>query len=324
MPEARPSPIAPAQPPPSGPLPRIGLTLPQFRRDPGAALAVLEELWRLGYDGAFVFDHLWPLLQPTRPALEGWTLLAAVAARHGQLQRAAGTRDGGGAGGLRLGTAVTRAGLRAPSLVAHMAATVRSAAGTPLIVGLGAGDALSRPENRAFGLPYHHTADRLAEVEATALALRRAGSATAEVWVGGLSPALRALAGRVADAWNAWGVTPEELAAGLAQARQAAERAGRDPAAVQATWGGQLLLGGDAAEARALLDRWAERREPRDVASTVAGDAATVLRRLRELGEAGATWCVGALVGGSDQQLAAMRSLLAKAAGFATRVPRNA
>ncbi|HEX9342965.1 MAG TPA: hypothetical protein VF995_05050, partial [Actinomycetota bacterium] len=171
---------------------RIGLTLPQFRRDASSTLATFDELWRLGYDGAFVFDHLWPLLQPTRPALEGWTLLATLAARRG------------GGDGFRLGTLVTRAGLRAPSLLAHMAATVRSIAGAPLIAGVGAGDAASRAENLAFGLPYEDAAGRLANVEAAAVAL--AGTGAAEVWIGGLGATTRALAGRVADAWNAWGV----------------------------------------------------------------------------------------------------------------------
>jgi alkanesulfonate monooxygenase SsuD/methylene tetrahydromethanopterin reductase-like flavin-dependent oxidoreductase (luciferase family) len=289
--------------------------MPQFRRDASSTLATFDELWRLGYDGAFVYDHLWPLGQPTRPALEGWTLLAALAARHG-----AATNNGDD--GFRLGTLVTRAGLRAPSLLAHMAATVRSIAGAPLIAGVGAGDAASRAENLAFGLPYEDAAGRLADVEAAVLALARAG--TAEVWVGGLGATTRALAGRVADAWNAWGLTPEELAAGLAEVRQAAERAGRDPAAVRATWGGQVLIGADAAEAGMLLERWAERRGPQDVARTVAGDAATVLARLRELSDAGAVWCIAALVGGSDEQLASMRPLLAKAAGFVRRVPAGA
>ena len=311
---------APARPARS--LPRIGLTLPQFRRDPAAALAAFDELWRLGYGGAFVFDHLWPLLQPTRPALECWTLLAALAARHSR--RAVVGEQGNAGGGFRLGTLVTRAGLRAPSLLAHMATTVRSVAGTPLIVGLGAGDARSRPENEAFGLPHGDAAGRLAGVEAAARALAQTGKGTAEVWIGGLSPAVQVLAGRLADAWNAWGVTPDELAAGLAQARQAAERAGRDPASVHATWGGQALIGADEAEAQALLGRWAGGRDPREVASTVAGDATTVLRRLRELGEAGATWCVVAFVGGSDQQLAAMRSMLANAAGFVIQAPQHA
>jgi len=289
---------------------RIGLTLPQFRRDPEQTLAAYDELWRLGYDGAFVFDHLWPLLQPSRPALESWTLLAALASRFG-------VADGNG---FRLGTLVTRAGLRAPSLLAHMAATVGQIAGGPLIAGLGGGDANSRAENEAFGLPYHNAAGRLAEVEAAALAL----AGTAEVWVGGLGGGSRVLAGRVADAWNAWGVTPEELAEGLADVRQAAERTGRDPRTVRATWGGQVLVGTDAAAAAAGLERWAARREPQEVARTVAGDAATVVGRLHELGEAGAAWCIAALVGGSDQQLASMRALLAKAAGFAMRVPASA
>ena len=60
--------------------PRLAVTLPQFSADPGPALAACRDARRLGFGGAFVFDHLWPLGAPTRPALEGWTLLAALAA----------------------------------------------------------------------------------------------------------------------------------------------------------------------------------------------------------------------------------------------------
>jgi alkanesulfonate monooxygenase SsuD/methylene tetrahydromethanopterin reductase-like flavin-dependent oxidoreductase (luciferase family) len=59
-------------------LPGLAVTLPQFNLDPGPALAACRDAWRLGFGGAFVFDHLWPLGAPTRPALEGWTLLAAI------------------------------------------------------------------------------------------------------------------------------------------------------------------------------------------------------------------------------------------------------
>jgi len=83
----------------------LGLTLPQFNERPGAALDACQEAWSLGFAGVFVFDHLWPLGQPERPALEGWTLLAALAARVGP-----------GGDGFRVGTLVTRAGL--PSFVA--------------------------------------------------------------------------------------------------------------------------------------------------------------------------------------------------------------
>jgi alkanesulfonate monooxygenase SsuD/methylene tetrahydromethanopterin reductase-like flavin-dependent oxidoreductase (luciferase family) len=288
-------------------LPVLAVTLPQFSTDPGPALAACRDARRLGFGGAFVFDHLWPLGAPTRPALEGWTLLAALAAE-----------VGGGAGGFRVGTLVTRAGLRPPALVARMAATVGQVAGVPPVVGVGRGDLGNRDENLAFGLPFPGAAERTRAVEETVAALRGplAGSPPPEVWVGGTGPSGRELAGRLADAWNGWGLTPEELAVGLAAVRRAAEEAGRDPATVAGTWGGQVLVAPGRGEAEALLARWGPGRPPSEVARVVAGDPASVLARLRALGDAGAAWCVVAFVGGSA---AGMRALLAAAAGLPAR-----
>ncbi|HEV2896032.1 MAG TPA: hypothetical protein VG411_19985, partial [Actinomycetota bacterium] len=65
-------------------MPLLAVTLPQFSERPGPALESAIDARRLGFAGAFVFDHLWPLGGPrTRPALECWTLLAAVAAATG-------------------------------------------------------------------------------------------------------------------------------------------------------------------------------------------------------------------------------------------------
>jgi alkanesulfonate monooxygenase SsuD/methylene tetrahydromethanopterin reductase-like flavin-dependent oxidoreductase (luciferase family) len=264
-----------------------------------------------------VFDHLWPLGAPARPALEGWTLLAAVAAA-----------AGGGPGGFRVGTLVTRAGLRAPALVARMAATVGQVAGIPPIVGVGRGDLGNRDENLAFGLPFGDAAERTRAVEDTVAALRGPParstgappwgspdpSGAPEVWVGGTGPSGRELAGRLADAWNGWGLTPEELAAGLDGVRRAADQADRDPATVAGTWGGQVLVAPGPAEAEAMLARWGTGRPPGEVARVVAGDPGTVLARLRALGDAGAAWCVLAFVGGPG---AGMRARLAAAAGLA-------
>jgi alkanesulfonate monooxygenase SsuD/methylene tetrahydromethanopterin reductase-like flavin-dependent oxidoreductase (luciferase family) len=285
-------------------LPVLAVTLPQFATDPGPALAACRDARRLGFGGAFVFDHLWPLGARMRPALEGWTLLAAIAAQAG--------------GGFRVGTLVTRAGIRAPALVARMAATVGQVAGAPPIIGVGRGDLGNRDENLAFGLPFPDAAERSRAVEDTVAALRGplAGSRSTgapEVWVGGTGPSGRELAGRLADAWNGWGLTPEELAAGLADVRRAAEAAGRDPAAVPGTWGGQLLVAPGRQEAQARLARWGAGRAPGEVARVIAGDPETVLARLRALGDAGAAWCVAAFVGGPA---AGMRELLATAAGL--------
>ena len=286
-------------------LPVLGLTLPQFNQRPGPALEACRDAWTLGFGGVFVFDHLWPLGQPQRPALEGWTLLAALAAHVGRQPE-----------GFRVGTLVTRAGLRNPGLVARMAATVAEIAGGPPIIGIGRGDAANRDENQAFGLPFGDPAERTAALEATVAALRGPLAGGPEVWVGGTGPSALALAGRLGDAWNGWGRTPEELAAGLAEARRAAEAAGRDPAAVAGTWAGQVLVAADGRAAEERLAAWGADRPPAEVARVLAGDPGAVLARLGALADAGASWCVLAPVGGPGAEA---RALLAEAAGLPGR-----
>ena len=294
-------------------LPLLGVTLPQFSERPGPAVEACLDARGLGFGGVFVFDHLWPLGQPSRPALEGWTLLAALAAEVGRRPE-----DRDGSGGFRVGTLVTRAGLRAPAMVARMAATVGQVAGAGAIVGVGRGDLANRAENLAYGLPFGDAAERSRVLEATVAALRGplAGMPPPEVWVGGTGPGALALSGRLADAWNGWARTPEELADGLAAVRAEAERAGRDPATVAATWGGQVLVAPDRREAADRLARWVADRPPAEAARVVAGDPATVLARLRALGDAGAAWCVLAPVGGPGAEA---RALLAAAAGLPGR-----
>src|SRR5436305_6077151 len=91
--------------------------------------AVLD-VWREA-DTVAVFEHawLWDHLVPLRgdvggPALEAWTLLAALAAQT--------TR-------LRIGVIVTNNRLRPPAVLAKMAATVDRIASGRLILGIGAG-----------------------------------------------------------------------------------------------------------------------------------------------------------------------------------------
>lgn len=286
-------------------VPLLGVTLPQFTEDPRRPVEAARQARSLGYAGAFVFDHLWPLGGPRdRPILECWTLLAAVAAA-------------AGGPGFRLGTLVTRVGLRPAALLAAMAATLGQAAGAPMVVGVGGGDALSNPENEAYGLPGLPPPVRAEAVERAVETLRRPlpGNPVPEVWVGGTGRRLRAVAGRAADAWNIWGATPEEFADGLADVRRAAEAGGRDPAAVRGTWGGQVLIDADARAARERLVDWSVGRDPDEVRRVLAGDPATVAGGLAALGEAGAAWCVLSFVGGDAQ---AMRAQLATAAGVRT------
>jgi alkanesulfonate monooxygenase SsuD/methylene tetrahydromethanopterin reductase-like flavin-dependent oxidoreductase (luciferase family) len=319
-------------------LPALAVTLPQFRSDTRGTIEALEHSYHLGYSGGFLFDHLWPLGQPDRPALECWTTLAALAGRLSALaaegeggagpdgagrawqpSQASGSVPARGARPFRLGTLVTRAGLRSSALLAHMARTVGSVAGAPPIVGIGTGDAGNRPENEAFGIPYHvDPTKRGAELLRAIDALRGSlgGTPTPPVWVGGTSHRAHGLAGRVADGWNGWGLRPDELAAGVAEVRRAAEDSGRDPAAIEPSWGGQVLVADDAAEARAMLERWGADRAPEELARVLAGDGERVVRRLAELGDAGAVWCVLAFVGGPALP---MRTLLAAASELSIR-----
>jgi alkanesulfonate monooxygenase SsuD/methylene tetrahydromethanopterin reductase-like flavin-dependent oxidoreductase (luciferase family) len=296
-------------------LPLLGVVPAQFTADPKAPLAGLDEAWRLGLAGVFVLDHLWPLGQArTRPVLECWTLVGALAARAGALGPGAQPEQAR----LRVGTLVTRAGLRPPAVVARMAASAGQAAGAPMVVGVGGGDARSGAENQAFGLAFPDAAGRHAEVERQLrwLAAEEAGTPRPASWAGGRGAGIRAIAGRLADAWNVWAARPEELAAGLAEVRTAAEAAGRDPASVSATWGGQVLVDEDGDRARARLAEWGSGRDTAEVAATLAGDPGQVLAALAGLGQAGASWCVLGAVAGDR---AAAWALLAEAAGLAPR-----
>ena len=68
--------------PATKPAPKLGITLPSFVDDPAVPIGVARAAEAAGLDGVFVFDHLFRRSRDgsRRPALEGPTLLAAVAA----------------------------------------------------------------------------------------------------------------------------------------------------------------------------------------------------------------------------------------------------
>lgn len=104
------------------------MTLPQFRHDAEAAVAVARRAEAAGLDGVFVFDHLWPLGQRMRPALHSLTLLGALAA---ETER------------VTLGPLVARVGLVPDALLVHGMLTLHRILGDRLIVALGTGDSLN-------------------------------------------------------------------------------------------------------------------------------------------------------------------------------------
>jgi alkanesulfonate monooxygenase SsuD/methylene tetrahydromethanopterin reductase-like flavin-dependent oxidoreductase (luciferase family) len=239
---------------------RVGVTLPQFTHDGEPAIAAARRAEAVGIDGVFVFDHLWPLTRPDRPALHSLTLLGALTA---ETER------------VTLGTLVARVGLLPDAVLVHTLETLhRMAGGAPprFIAALGTGDKANRPENEAYGVPYAPVADRVASVLTCVRLLRAAGVRT---WVGGLSAAVRRAA-READAWNAWALPAAEFA-------EAAGEMGRD---VEVTWGGQVLVAATAAELDAKRERIGDRP------GLVTGTVPDLARHLRALADAGATWAV--------------------------------
>lgn len=189
---------------------RLGLTLPQFRADPEEALAVAGDAEDAGLDGVFVFDHLWPLGRPDRPALHGPSLLAALAVATERLH---------------VGTLVARVGVVPEHVLVRGLATVAAMAGPRLIAGLGIGDAGSRPENAAYGVPFAPVAERRAALAATCRRLTALGVTT---WVGGRSAGTLAVGRAEAGAVNLWDAGPAVLAA--------------QPPGTAVTWGGQMAL----------------------------------------------------------------------------------
>lgn len=187
---------------------RVGVILPSFRDEAGPALEGAAAAEELGLHGVFVFDHLWPLGRPDRPALSAFPLLGAVAATTSRVC---------------IGTLVARIGLvPGDVLVAELLSLHHMAPGR-VVAGIGTGDAKSAAENSAYGIAFESPDRRRLALRSCARRLRDAG---VTVWVGGGSTATSEVAVELGVALNLWEVQPAALAA----------RRGR----VEVTWAGPV------------------------------------------------------------------------------------
>ena len=155
---------------------KVGITLPQFRDSADEALDAGRRAEALGIDGVFVFDHLWPMGQPGRPALSSGPLLGALAAVTSTVH---------------LGTLVARIGLVPDDVLVEVLCGVDSLSGGRLVAGIGTGDRLSREENDAYGIPFEAADIRRQRLTSVAMAVAGAGI---PVWIGGGRPEMVALA----------------------------------------------------------------------------------------------------------------------------------
>lgn len=195
-----------------------------------------------GLTGVWVFDHFTALYgDPTGPCMEGWTLLAALAAATDRV---------------RIGALVTGATYRHPSLLATEAVTVDRVSGGRLELAVGA--AWHEGEHRALGFDYLDVGGRIDRLEETIEVLQllmtqddvdydgthvQLRGATYRprpvqrphppIWVGAGGPQRTVpLAGRLADVWHTSGST-EKLRRLSAILDESAEDAGRDPSEIR-------------------------------------------------------------------------------------------
>ncbi|WP_220659685.1 LLM class flavin-dependent oxidoreductase [Streptomyces sp. TLI_171] len=239
---------------------RFGLKTTPMRVPYQEILRVWEEADELPeIADAWLWDHLMPIVGPKDgEVLEGWTLLAALAAR---------TRR------LRLGLLVTSNRLRHPALLGKMATTVDVVSGGRLIMGLGvggthqpagaggiAGENPAAAEYAGYGLSLVPPAEGLARLKETVEVLR--GMWTGEAFdyagryvtltgnhnrpapvqqggppllIGGWGDRLLRLAAEHADIWNIPGPPHHPVAHLVERARVLDAHCaaiGRDPRAV--------------------------------------------------------------------------------------------
>jgi F420-dependent oxidoreductase-like protein len=210
--------------------------------------AAMLEVWRAAdatpaFEHAWLFDHFAPIHSDVDgPCLEGWTLLAALAAQTNRI---------------RIGQMVTGNTYRHPAVLAHMAATVDIVSNGRLDFGIGAG--WNEYEHSSMGIPLYAPGERI----------RRLGEAcelTKRLWTqhltdfegryyqlkearcepkpvqkpyppfviggGGEQLTLRVVA-RHADIWNFASGPPENLRHKIGVLHEHCAAVGRDPAEIE-------------------------------------------------------------------------------------------
>ncbi len=218
---------------------RVGLCT-----DQNLPYRTMVERWQrfeeLGFDSLWVCDHYIQPSRPNGPYFEGWTLLAALAARTSRI---------------RLGVLVSSNTFRHPALLAKEAVTVDHVSGGRLEVGLGAGWYV--PEHQKFGLDFPSPAELVGRfreaVEIVDLLLRQEITTYSGQYyrlteapmrpgpvqqprppliLGAHGPRMLRIVAERADTWNSFG-TPDQMRERSAILDECCAAIGRDPATLR-------------------------------------------------------------------------------------------
>jgi F420-dependent oxidoreductase-like protein len=233
---------------------RFGLFLSQARKSWSQVLDEFTMAEELGFDHAWLVDHLVDTDgTPEDGCMEAWTLLAAIAARTARI---------------RLGVLVSSNTFRHPAILLKEAVTVDHVSGGRVNLGIGTG--WHEDEHRRFGIDLpepRERVDRFEEAVEVIDRLMREESTTFEgrhyrlqdarlrprplqrpripIVIAAHRPRMLRIAARYADQWDTFAAMPgtategveAELAERIAQLDTACRAIGRDPAEIRrSTW----------------------------------------------------------------------------------------
>ena len=195
-----------------------------------------QDFEKMGFESAWLCDHLIQPSRPEGPYFEAWTLLAGLAARTEKI---------------RIGVLVTSNTFRYPSVLVKEVVTVDHISNGRLDFGFGAG--WHEGEHRMFGIPFPETRELVGRFrEAVQLidttlrndtssyegkyyrteGLRNRPAAIQQPRVpfllGAFGPHMLKIVARYADTWNAFG-TPQEMRERNQLLDEYCEELGRDP-----------------------------------------------------------------------------------------------
>jgi alkanesulfonate monooxygenase SsuD/methylene tetrahydromethanopterin reductase-like flavin-dependent oxidoreductase (luciferase family) len=220
------------------------------------------------FDSLWVADHFYGFDAKTDPFLEAFTTLTWLAARHPDVE---------------LCHHVLGHGYRPPALTAKMAATLQVLSGGRFVLGIGAG--WRDDEYRAYGYDFPSTKERFEQLEEVVTICRLMWTEDEPAFTGryfhidGAAAPPRPdrvppvcigasgeqiglpLVGRIADRWNGWYRSDDDFGRKLGIVRASAERAGRDPDAIEVSTTLERALPDSDADSAKLLDEIAHKAD---------------------------------------------------------------
>jgi F420-dependent oxidoreductase-like protein len=259
-------------------------------------LALARACERLGFGTLFRSDHYLSVMGASqRGSLDAWATVSALAAATSTV---------------RLGTLVSPATFRHPSVLAKNAVTADHVSGGRIEFGIGTG--WNQQEHRAYGFAFPSMRERMDRLEEQLEIVTRsfadgAFSYSGQHWSvadldarpkpvqaplpllmgGGAMPRGAALAARFATEYNVVFASPDDAAAARGRLTQACLAAGRDPATLRFSVMHSVVIGADEADLSDRVRRLGDwTRQPASVEdvrrSRIAGTPDEVIAQLRE------------------------------------------